>query len=908
MRSDYRFSNLLGTVYRQGNLLFSNDGTQLLSPVGNRVSVFDLVNNKSFTFEYEHRKNVACLDLNTQGSLLLSVDQDGRAILVNFRARTVLHHFNFKDKVRTVKFSPDGRLFALACGRFIQIWKTPEVGEDRQFAPFVRYRVHAGHFDDVTSLTWSQDSRFLLSTSKDLTARLWSISSEEKDLASTTFAGHRDNVVSAYFSSNQEIIYTISKDGAVFQWEYTGRPDFEDQEPDATANLSWRITKKHYFYAAPAKVKCTAFHAASNVLTVGLSDGCFRLYEMPDFVLIQQLTMGQNAVNAVSVNQSGEWLAFGSSTLGQLVVYEWQSESYILKQQGHFDASNAIAYSHDGSRVITGSDDGKIKVWDTSSGFCLVTFQEHTSAVTAVKIVKKGQVMFSSSLDGTVRAWDLLRYRNFRTFTAAERIPFNCLAVDPTGEVVCAGSVDSFDVHVWSVQTGQLVETLSGHEGPVSCLSFSQENGLLASASWDKTVRIWSIFGRSQQVEPLEVYSDVLAISLRPDGKEVAAATLDGQISFFNVDEGKQVGSIDGKKDIISGRHLEDRFTAKNSARSKFFTTIDYSFDGFSMIAGGNNNSICLYDIANGVLLKRFVVSRNMSLNGTMQFLNSSKMTEAGSLELIDVNAENSDLEERIDNTLPGSQRGGDLSTRRVRPEIRVAALNFSPAAKAFAAASTEGILIYSIDDSLVFDPFDLDTDVTPQGVSEMLGEKDYMSAVVMAFRLNESYLIQKVYEAVPVSEINIVSQSLPVVYVSRMLKFIGDFAVDSPHLEFNLLWIKALLSSHGAHVMNRKHEFSAALRALQRFINRIAKDVVTTTKNNTYAYCFLTSTDGAIEQEDDEGQEPVGADHDFFASSEDEEMSTAESDEDQDEDKVTFDEKKKLPLELNEDSDEELI
>ncbi|SCW00335.1 LAFE_0C01926g1_1 [Lachancea fermentati] len=906
MKSDFKFSNLLGTVYRRGNVLFSRDGTQLLSPVGNRVSVFDLINNKSFTFEYEHRKNIACIDLNPQGTLLLSVDEDGRAILVNFKARTVLHHFNFKEKVSDLKFSPDGKLFALACGRFLQIWKTPSVTEDRQFAPFVRYRVHAGHFANIISLTWSRDSRFLISTSKDLTARIWSIDSDEKNLASMTFAGHRDYVMGAFFSQDQEQIYTVSKDGALFQWEYTAKDSdlLEDGEEPDPSTFSWRITKKNYFYASQAKVKCATFHASSNILIVGFTNGEFRLYELPHFTLIQQLTMGQNAVNTVSVNHSGEWLAFGSSKLGQLLVYEWQSESYILKQQGHFDSANALAYSPDGSRVVTASEDGRIKLWDVISGFCLVTFKEHTSAVTAVQFAKRGQLLFSSSLDGTVRVWDLIRYRNFRTFTAAERIPFNCLAADPTGEVVCAGSVDSFDIHVWSVQTGQLVETLSGHEGPVSCLSFSSENSVLASASWDKTIRIWSIFSRSQQVEPLELYSDVLSISMRPDGKEVAASTLDGQILLFNIEDGKQVGLIDCKKDIIAGRHLEDRFTAKNSARSKFFTTINYSFDGLSIVAGGNNNSICLYDVPNEVLLKRFIVSRNMSLNGTMEFLNSSKMTEAGSLDLIDRDAENSDLEDRIDNTLPGSRRGGDLSTRRVRPEIRVTSLQFSPTAHAFAAASTEGLLIYSVDDTLIFDPFDLDMDVTPQAVLEALKEEEHLSALIMAFRLNEEYLINQVYEAVPLKDISLVSSSIPSVYVPRLLKFIGDFAMESQHIEFNLIWIKALVSSHGKYIANHKHEFASALRAVQRFIVRVSKEVVSAANDNKYAYYFLTSTDGSIEKEDSD-PEIADSDGELQASEEDEVMDIS----DEEEGWIGFTEKKdNLPLNEDQDSDEELL
>ncbi|SJM86960.1 probable Periodic tryptophan protein 2 [Zygosaccharomyces bailii] len=884
MKADFKFSNLLGTVYRQGDLVFSRDGTQLLSPVGNRVSVFDLINNKSFTFEYEHRRDIATLDLNCQSTLLLSIDEDGRAILTNFKSRTVLHHFNFKEHCYRVKFSPDGKLFALACGRFLHIWKTPSTTEDRQFAPFVRYRVHAGHFQDIVSLTWSHDGRFILTSSKDLTARLWSVHSEDKQLASVTFAGHRDYVLGAFFSSDQEKIYTMGKDGALFQWEFTPKPGDEDEEekedePDIS-KYSWRITQKHFCYNERNKVKCVTFHAPSNLLVIGFSNGEFRLYDLPHFTLLQQLSMGQNSVDTVSINSSGEWLAFGSSRLGQLLVYEWQSESYVLKQQGHFDSMNSLTYSPDGSRVVTASEDGKIKVWDVVSGFCLVTLEGHTSSVTQVQFAKRGQVLFSSSLDGTVRAWDLIRYRNFRVFTGAERIQFSCLAVDPSGEVVCAGSVDSFDIHVWSVQTGQLVDQLAGHEGPVSCLSFSQETGMLASASWDKTIRIWSVFGRSQQVEPIEVYSDVLALAARADGEQVAVSTLSGQISIFDIATARQVGSIDCRKDIIAGRNLEDRFTAKNSARSKFFTTISYSFDGLAIVAGGNNNSICLYDVANEVLLKRFIVSKNMNLNGTMEFLNSSRLTEAGSLDLIDTAGENSDLEDRIDNTVPGSNRGGDLSTRRVRPEVRVMSIQFSPTATAFAAASTEGLLVYSVDDTIVFDPFDLDVDVTPQTTLESLQNKSYLEALVMSFRLNEKYLISKIYESIPVSQINLVSSNLPVVYVSRILRFIAEYSMESQHIEFNLIWINAIISAHGAFMSLHKQDFSFALRSIQRFLGRVAKDVVRTSKTNKYAYTFLTSTDGNLESEAQIEGKLSEDDRDVDDDDDDEKMTTASEDE----------------------------
>jgi periodic tryptophan protein 2 len=52
----------------------------------------------------------------------------------------------------------------------------------------------------------------------------------------------------------------------------------------------------------------------------------------------------------------------------------------------------------------------------------------------------------------------LRRYRNFRTFASPRPAQFSCLAVDDSGEVVCAGSLDTFEIFLWSMQTGRLLE------------------------------------------------------------------------------------------------------------------------------------------------------------------------------------------------------------------------------------------------------------------------------------------------------------------------------------------------------------------------------------------------------------------------------------------------------------------
>lgn len=592
------------------------------------------------------------------------------------------------------------------------------------------------------------------------------------------------------------------------------------------ANTRWGIAKRNYFNQPQTKVVCSAFHAASNLLVVGFSTGVFGLWEMPEFANIHTLSISQEKISSVEINLSGEWLAFGASKLGQLLVWEWQSESYVLKQQGHYFDMNTLSYSSDGQYIATGGDDGKIKIWNTVSGFCFVTFSEHSSAISAVEFAKQGQVLFSASLDGTVRAFDLVRYRNFRTFTSPSPVQFSSLAVDDSGEVVAAGSTDSFQIFMWSVQTGKLLDVLSGHEGPVSSLAFSPAGNILASGSWDKSVRLWNVFDRSHAVEPFSMSADVLALAFRSDGKELAASSLDGQIIFLDVSQGKQTNLIEGRKDIAGGRKADDRQAASNSSSSKSFNSLAYSADGSCLLAGGNSKYVVLYDVRDGVMVKKYQISENLSLDGTEEYLDSRRVTEAGNIDLIDDRGDESDLEDRMDHALPGAQRG-DLSKRRYRQEARTKCVRFSPTGKAWASASTEGLLIYSLDDTIAFDPFDLDMDLTPAAVMTVIERREFLKALVMAFRLNERPLIRRAYEAVPRADVGLVSRQLPVVYLEKMLRFVADrldpagssaaAGTRSPHLEFDVLWVRALLFAHGRYLRDHSTEYASAFRGIRK-------------------------------------------------------------------------------------------
>jgi periodic tryptophan protein 2 len=848
---------LLGTVYRKGNLVFTEDGNSLLSPVGNRVTVFDLVNNKSHTLPFAHRTNISRIALHPKGQLLLTIDEQGHAILSHYLRRVVLYHFSLRGAVSTLEFSPSGAHFAVGLGRKIEVWKTPSTpgsaeGDSEEggleFAPFVKYREYAGHHDTVQNIEWSSDSRFFLTSSKDLTARIWSLDPEE-GFTPTILAGHRTAVYAAWFSADQETIYTISKDGALFQWRYL--PSLEaDPEDIAADDERWRIAERNYFFQDQAHLTTASFHASSNLLVTGFSNGVFMLHELPGFSEIHKLSISASNIDTVSINKTGEWLAFGSSALGQLLVWEWQSESYILKQQGHFDNLNALTYSPSGDKIITCADDGKIKVWDAASGFCIVTFTEHTSGVTACEFAKRGNVLFTASLDGSVRAFDLIRYRCFRTFTAPKRLSFSSIAVDPSGEVVAAGSLDDFDVHIWSVQTGQLLDQLSGHEGPVSSLAFTPNGNSLISGSWDHTVRIWSIFQRTQTSEPLQLQSDVLAVAVRPDSKQVAVSSLDGQVTFWSVDEGTQESGMDGRRDASGGRKATDRRTAANVAGTKSFNTISYAADGSVLLASGNSKYICMYAVETGVLLRKFTVSVNLSLDGTQEYLNSKLLTEAGPQALLDEQGEASDLEDRLDKSLPGAKRG-DAAQRKTAPEVRVPGIAFAPTGRSFCAASTEGLLVYSLDTTVQFDPFDLDVDVTPSSTLKTLNRGEYLKALVMAFRLSNTKLLTRVYRSVPTSDIDLLVRDVPIVYLERLLRFVAQEADASPHLEFNLRWIESLLRQHGRELKARQGDYAEVTRLIQRAVTRLQGEIMKVAEQNAHTVEFLLAQPRKVDEQD---------------------------------------------------------
>ena len=231
-------------------------------------------------------------------------------------------------------------------------------------------------------------------------------------------------------------LYTVSADGALHAYAFTPAadaaaaaaadvqddPDAGSEEEDAPeakrarptkggafARGTWALAGKHYFSQNNTRLTAADYHAASGLLVSAFSNGTFLLHALPAFEHLQTLSISSERVSSARFNARGDWIALGCAALGQLLVWEWRSETYVLKQQGHFFDVAALAFSPDGTQLASGADDARVKVWAVASGTCFVTFSEHRAAVTGVAFTPSGNAVLSSSLDGTVRAFDLVR-------------------------------------------------------------------------------------------------------------------------------------------------------------------------------------------------------------------------------------------------------------------------------------------------------------------------------------------------------------------------------------------------------------------------------------------------------------------------------------------------------------------
>jgi WD40 repeat protein len=211
---------------------------------------------------------------------------------------------------------------------------------------------------------------------------------------------------------------------------------------------------------------------------------------------------------------------------------------------GHQSLVHAVAVLPDG-RVISGSADKTLRIWDVESGQSLATLTGHQAAVLAVAVLPDGRVI-SGSADRTLRIWDVESGQAVATLTGHQDW-VRAVAVLADGRVV-SGSADR-TLRVWDIESGQTVATLAGHQGSVMAMAVLAD-GRVVSGSADKTLRVWELES-SQAVATLAGHQGVvITVAVLPDGR-VVSGSADGSLRIWDIESGQAVGELAGHQDWV---------------------------------------------------------------------------------------------------------------------------------------------------------------------------------------------------------------------------------------------------------------------------------------------------------------------------------------------------------------------
>ncbi len=151
------------------------------------------------------------------------------------------------------------------------------------------------------------------------------------------------------------------------------------------------------------------------------------------------------------------------------------------------------AISPDGKTLITIPDRYSIKVWDLEKGEVVYSLPTSFSgAANCLAISPDGTFFATGHYDGSLILWDIEKGERLKTMQASGVV--ESLALNPNGQLIASGSsFQSTLIQIWSVSSGEELRKLEGHRRGVNFLQFSANGQLLASASYDGTIRLWGI-------------------------------------------------------------------------------------------------------------------------------------------------------------------------------------------------------------------------------------------------------------------------------------------------------------------------------------------------------------------------------------------------------------------------------
>lgn len=251
------------------------------------------------------------------------------------------------------------------------------------------------------------------------------------------------------------------------------------------------------------------------------------------------------ATEAVNVKQTDEAVD---------VLRQSLMESHVRLTIAEKDVVTDASFSPDGTRLVTGTDDGAARIWDLSRGkpSLMRELMGHTAPVTGVAFNPDGSLIVTTSADRTARLWDAVTGQG-RTVLRGHGATVNWASFSPDGALVVSAS-DDRSARVWDVRTGRLLRVLRGHGASVATAAFSPDGRTIITAGLDGSARLWTA-ATGRNIAVLRGHRAPLVDAVfSPDGDTIVTASDDNTAWVWKSGKGhwRTVRQLAGHADSLT--------------------------------------------------------------------------------------------------------------------------------------------------------------------------------------------------------------------------------------------------------------------------------------------------------------------------------------------------------------------
>ncbi|XP_078080818.1 notchless protein homolog 1 isoform X1 [Mustelus asterias] len=366
-----------------------------------------------------------------------------------------------------------------------------------------------GHTEAVISVAFSPTGRYLASGSGDTTVRFWDLSTETPHF---TAKGHRHWVLSISWSPDGKKLASGCKNSQIFLWD----PSTGKQMGKVLAGHSKWIT---YLCWEPLHInpQCRYLASASK-------DGSVRIWDTVLGRCDKILTGHTQSVTCVK--WGGDGLIFSSSQDRTIKVWRAQDGVMCRTLQGHAHWVNTMALSTDYVLRTGAFEPAEATVVPQDRNDSLEELKQKALQRYEQTRAQGQERLVSGSDDFTLFLWTPAEDKKPLARLTGHQALINEVCFSPDTRLIASASFDK-SVKLWDSRTGKYLASLRGHVSAVYQIAWSADSRLLVSGSSDSTLKVWDVKTRKLSVDLPGHADEVYAVDWSPDGQRVASGGKD---------------------------------------------------------------------------------------------------------------------------------------------------------------------------------------------------------------------------------------------------------------------------------------------------------------------------------------------------------------------------------------------